>query len=93
MESWGLGPAGLAGNFLEGVEPLPFAGGAWGVPPCLEPLVDGPQKLGPLARGQGGVLLATHLQLVVESLQEAVTEHITNPLTLDSVQHTDSNVL
>lgn len=88
-----LGAAGLAGNFLEEVERLPIAGGAWGVPPRLEPLVGEPQRLAPWSRGQGGVLLATHLQLGVESLQEAITEHITYPTDLDSVSNTDSNVL
>ena len=88
MGSWDLGAAGLAGSFLGGGVPLPFAGGAWGVPPGLEPLVGGPQKQAPWAQGRGDALLAPHLQLVVESLKEATSKSIT----LDSVKITNSNV-
>ena len=64
-----LGAAGLAGNFQVG-EPHPSAEGAGGAAPGLEPRVGGPQRQESWGLGQGGGLLASHLQLVVESLQQ-----------------------
>ena len=86
MENWGLEAAGLAGNFLEGVGPLPSVG-AWGMHPCLKPLVGGPQRLEPWDQeGQEGVLLASHLQLVAETLQEAISQNNTKQTPFKSVR-------
>ena len=71
-----LGAAGWAGSFQEEGDPLPSGEGAGGAPPCLGPLLDGPQRLGRGARGRGGGPLGFHLQLGVGSLQDPTGKHL-----------------